>query len=39
LGHFNIDLLQKGADTFYELGLIGAKLDMNKFIKTDLIPN
>ena len=39
LGHFDIDLLQQGADTFYELGLIEAKLDMGEVIKTDLIPN
>ena len=39
LGHFDIDLLQQGADTFYELGLIEAKLDMGEVVKTDLIPN
>lgn len=38
LGHFDIDLLQKGADTFLALGLIGKPLDMNAVIKTDLIP-
>ena len=39
LGHFDVDLLQKGADTFKSLGLIKAELDMNALIKTDLIPN
>ena len=38
LGHFDIELLQKGAETFKGLGLINADLDMSKVIKTDLIP-
>ena len=38
LGHFDIDLLQKGAETFKGLGLIKADLDMSAVIKTDLIP-
>lgn len=38
LGHFDIELLQKGADTFLALGLIGKPLDMNALIKSDLIP-
>ena len=38
LGHFDVDLLQKGADTFLALGLINAKLDMARVIKSDLIP-
>ena len=38
LGHFDIELLQKGAETFKGLGLIKADLDMSKVIKTDLIP-
>ena len=38
LGHFDVDLLQKGADTFLALGLIKAKLDMARVIKSDLIP-
>tara|TARA_B100000676_G_scaffold313025_1_gene390781 strand:+ start:1930 stop:2901 length:972 start_codon:yes stop_codon:yes gene_type:complete len=38
LGHFDIDLLQKGAETFKELGLIKADLDMRALIKSDLIP-
>jgi NitT/TauT family transport system substrate-binding protein len=38
LGHFDVDLLQKGAETFRELGLIKSKLDMNLVIKSDLLP-
>jgi NitT/TauT family transport system substrate-binding protein len=38
LGHFDVDLLQKGAEAFKDLGLIKADLDMSAFIKTDLIP-
>ena len=38
LGHFDIELLQKGAETFKGLGLINTDLDMRKVIKTDLIP-
>ncbi len=38
LGHFDVDLLQKGVETFKGLGLIKANLDMSKVIKTDLIP-
>ena len=38
LGHFDIDLLQKGAETFKSLGLIKADLDMRALIKSDLIP-
>jgi len=38
LGHFDVDLLQKGADTFRELGLIKSNLDMNAVIKSDLLP-
>jgi len=38
LGHFDVDLLRKGAETFKGLGLIKANLDMSKVIKTDLIP-
>jgi NitT/TauT family transport system substrate-binding protein len=38
LGHFDVDLLQKGVETFRGLGLIKANLDMSKVIKTDLIP-
>jgi len=38
LGHFDIDLLQKGAKTFKELGLIKNPIDITKVIKSDLIP-
>lgn len=38
LGHFDIDLLQKGADTFLELGLIKAKINIADVVKSDLIP-
>ena len=38
LGHFDIDLLQKGADTFFELGLIKRKIDISNVVKSDLIP-
>lgn len=38
LGHFDIGLLQKGADTFKSLGLIKKPLDMSRVIKSDLIP-
>lgn len=38
LGHFDPELLQKGADTFHRLGLIGKPIDMNQVVKTDLIP-
>ena len=38
LGNFDIDLLQKGAETFKGLGLIKANLTMSSVIKSDLIP-
>ncbi|MBB3810665.1 ABC transporter substrate-binding protein [Pseudochelatococcus contaminans] len=38
LGAFDPDVIQKGADTFHELGLMGRSLDMNDIVKTDLIP-
>ena len=38
LGHFDIDLLQKGAETFKGLGLIKANLTMSSVINSDLIP-
>lgn len=38
LGSFDLDLLQKGADTFSDLGLIKKPLDMSRVIKSDLIP-
>ena len=38
LGHFDLDLLQKGAKTFKELGLIDKEIDITKVVKSDLIP-
>ena len=38
LGHFYIDILQFGADTYFANGLIKSRLDMSQFIKSDLIP-
>ena len=38
LGHFDLDLLQKGAKTFKELGLIKKDIDITKVVKSDLIP-
>ena len=39
LGHFDLDLLQKGAATFKSLGLIKKRIDINKVVKSDLIPS
>ena len=38
LGHFDIDVMQKGADTFKQLGLITKELDMASVVRSDLIP-
>ena len=38
LGHFDLDLLQKGAKTFEELGLISKPIDISRVVKSDLIP-
>lgn len=38
LGHFDLEVLQMGADTYFDHGLIKSKLDMGKVIKSDLIP-
>lgn len=38
LGHFDVDLLQRGADAFFELGLIQSRLDMSSVVKSDLLP-
>ena len=38
LGNFDLDLLQKGAKTFEELGLISKPIDISKVVKSDLIP-
>ena len=38
LGHFDLDFLQKGADTFSALGLIKRSIDIARVVKSDLIP-
>ena len=38
LGAFDPELMQKGADTFRQLGLITKDLDMSTLVVTDLIP-
>ncbi|MGF3025746.1 ABC transporter substrate-binding protein [Methylobacterium aquaticum] len=38
LGHFDLPVLQQGADQFRSLGLIGRALDMGQVVKSDLIP-
>lgn len=38
LGHFDPELMQKGADTFHRLGLIGKPIDIGRVVKSDLIP-
>ncbi|PWC36554.1 nitrate ABC transporter substrate-binding protein [Azospirillum sp. TSO35-2] len=38
LGAFEPGVMQKGADTFKQLGLIANRLDMDQLVRTDLIP-
>lgn len=38
LGRFDLEALQKGADTFRSLGLITRQIDMTAVVKSDLIP-
>jgi NitT/TauT family transport system substrate-binding protein len=38
LGHFDMDVLQQGADAYLLHGLIDARLDMSQIVKSDLIP-
>jgi len=38
LGHFDPELMQKGADTFHTLGLIAKPIDIAGVVKSDLIP-
>ncbi|MGB0575538.1 MAG: ABC transporter substrate-binding protein [Alphaproteobacteria bacterium] len=38
LGAFDLDLLQKGANTFKQLGLIKKDIDISSVVKSDLIP-
>lgn len=39
LGHFDMDVLQKGAETFKQLGLISASIDASAVVRSDLLPN
>jgi len=39
LGHFDLDVLQQGADAYHALGLLENKLDMSRVVKTDLLPD
>ncbi|MFT5967158.1 MAG: NitT/TauT family transport system substrate-binding protein [Yoonia sp.] len=38
LGHFDLDVLQQGADAYLTHGLVDTRLDMSQVIKSDLIP-
>ena len=38
LGHFDLDILQLGADAYLANNLIKSRLDMSQVIKSDLIP-
>lgn len=38
LGHFDLEVLQDGADAFLAQGLISSALDMSQVVKSDLIP-
>jgi len=38
LGHFDLNVLQLGADAYFAHGLIKSRLDMSQVIKSDLIP-
>lgn len=38
LGHFDLPILQQGADQFRKLGLVTRALDMSQVVKSDLIP-
>ena len=38
LGHFDLDVLQKGAETFRKLGLIRKPIDVSKVVRSDLLP-
>lgn len=39
LGHFDLDVLQQGADAYHEHGLIKTRLDMSRVVQSDLIPD
>ncbi|MCH9672496.1 MAG: ABC transporter substrate-binding protein [Gammaproteobacteria bacterium] len=38
LGHFDLDVLEKGAQTFLDLGLIKKPIDIDAVVRSDLIP-
>jgi NitT/TauT family transport system substrate-binding protein len=38
LGHFDMDVLQQGADTYLGFGLIKRKIDVKTVVRSDLIP-
>ena len=38
LGRFDLEALQKGADTFRSLDLIARQIDMKAVVKSDLLP-
>lgn len=38
LGHFDIQVLQRGAETFKMLGLITKEIDVSEVVRSDLIP-
>lgn len=38
LGHFDLDVLQKGAETFHALGLIKSPIDISQVVRADLLP-
>jgi NitT/TauT family transport system substrate-binding protein len=38
LGHFDMGVLQQGADTYLGFGLIKKKIDVKSVVKSDLIP-
>lgn len=39
LGHFDLDVLQQGADAYLSNNLVDSRLDMSEIIKSDLIPD
>jgi NitT/TauT family transport system substrate-binding protein len=38
LGHFDLEVMQKGADTFRQLGLVTQDIDVSHVVRSDLIP-
>lgn len=39
LGHFDLEVLQRGADAFKTLGLITKDIDVSEVVRSDLIPD